>query len=220
MYRRKCAQRNPGQPDAKLALMLRVAPALTLACLISSLAPLYATAPERDFSGQWFLDARASDTRALPIAPEESLTVSQQDIALHCSSTASDGTLLQWSYLLDGTETRVRIGGETRSSIVKWEGAALLVNTQVSASPDYTMMDRWKLSPDRSVLTITRQVVRDGREVEGALVYSRERQPAAAGTPDRRPAPTLSQCCARRFNLPNPRLASSLSSRPALPPAS
>jgi len=160
-------------------MMVRLKLALTFALLCSALAcSAYAIDPDRDFSGTWFLDARASNTRALPGTPEQTLTVVQQDVAVRCSSTAANGIAAQWTYLLDGTETRVRIGDETRSSIVKWEGAALLINTQVLASQDYTVMDRWQLSRDRAVLTITRQVVRKSGEAEGVLVYGRAVQPA------------------------------------------
>jgi len=157
--------------------MLRIARPIIFALLSAALiAPLFAIDPDRDFSGKWFFDARRSKTEALPIPPEQTLTVVQQDIAVRCSSTAADGVAVQWSYLLDGTETRSRIGDETRTSVAKWEGAALLINTQVLASQDYTVMDRWKLSGDRSVLTITRQVVRRSGEVEGVLVYARDGQ--------------------------------------------
>jgi hypothetical protein len=157
--------------------MLRIARLIIFALLSAALiAPLFAIDPERDFSGKWFLDARRSNAQSLPMPPEPTLTVVQQDIAVRCSSIAPDGAAVQWSYLLDGTETRSRIGDETRTSVAKWEGAALLINTQVLASQDYTVMDRWKLSGDRSVLTITRQVVRRSGEVEGELVYSRDAQ--------------------------------------------
>jgi hypothetical protein len=97
-----------------------------------------------------------------------------------CSAIAADGAVAQWTYLLDGTETRARIGDETRSSIVKWEGSALLVNTQVLAAQDYTAMDRWELSRDGALLTITRQVVRKSGQVEGVLVYAKAAQPSLA----------------------------------------
>jgi hypothetical protein len=167
--------------------MARFSPALTFTFLCYTLScPVYAADPARDFSGKWFLDARASNTRTLTIPAEQALTVVQQDIAVRCSSNTADGAAAQWTYLLDGTETRVRIGDETRSSIVKWEGAALLVNTlvntQVSASQDYTVMDRWQLSSDPAVLTVTRQVVRQGVTVEGVLVYAKAAQPAVTGS--------------------------------------
>jgi type IV secretion system protein VirB10 len=171
--------------------MLRIAPAVTLAILSSAvIAPLCAIVPERDFSGKWFLDAAGSNALALPAPPEQTLAVTQQDVAIRCTATAADGAAVQWSYLLDGTESRLRIGDETRSSVAKWEGAALLINTQVSASPDYTVMDRWKLSPDRSVLTITRQVVRRSGEVEGVLVYTKDPEPRVTESPDRAAGPT------------------------------
>jgi len=53
----------------------------------------------------------------------------------------------------------------------------------VLASQDYTVMDRWKLSGNPSVLTITRQVVRRGGEVEGVLVYTSQGQPMEAQPP-------------------------------------
>jgi hypothetical protein len=154
--------------------VVRFPSALTVVLLCCTVTgAVYAIDPQRDFSGKWFLDARRSNTRALPIPPEQSLIVMQQDLAVRCSSTSADGAAAQWTYLLDGTETRVRSGDETRSSIVKWEGAALLVNTQVLASQDYTVMDRWELSSDRAILTITRQVETKSGEVEGVLVYGK-----------------------------------------------
>src|SRR5208283_3791865 len=94
--------------------------ALALTCL------LRAADPARDFSGRWVLDPTASDTASLgPV--ETNLNVSQADAGIRCSSGTAE-----WSYALDGSETRKQIGAENRSSVAKWEGAALLINTQVS----------------------------------------------------------------------------------------
>jgi hypothetical protein len=89
----------------------------------------------------------------------------------------------QWSYALDGSETRKQIGEESRSSVIKWEGAALLINTQVTGSRHYTVMDRWELSRSHNTLTITRQVVRSDSEAEGTLVFRREGAPVPASPP-------------------------------------
>ncbi len=147
--------------------------AALLAASASSSA-LSAADQDRDFSGKWVLDAVASNTRALG-ETETALTVSQSDVGLLCSSGAA-----RWSYALDGSETRKQVGGETRNSVVKWEGPALLVNTLVSGPSDYTVMDRWRLSPDRNTLTITRQVVRSSGQAEGTLLFHREGTFAAA----------------------------------------
>jgi type IV secretion system protein VirB10 len=101
---------------------------------------------------------------------------------------------VEWSYSLKGVETRYRIGEESRNSMAKWEGAALLINTLVSGPQDYTVMDRWKLSDDLSALSITRQIVRKSGTVEGLLVYRRMARAVrptetAAATADAPPRP-------------------------------
>ena len=121
---------------------------------------------DHDFSGRWTLDAAASRLQGLAIPADQVLHIVQQDAAIHCSTNAT--------YALDGSETKYKIGDTTQSSAVKWEGAALLINTLVSGSRDYTVMDRWKLSPDRASLTITRQVVERTGQSEGVLVYRGE----------------------------------------------
>ena len=95
-------------------------------------------------------DAGGSSAQALPAPPEEMLTVAQQETTVRCTAPSADGAAVQWSYRLDGTETRSRIGREARSSVAKWEGSALLTNTLISGPQDYTVMDRWRLSRDRS----------------------------------------------------------------------
>lgn len=135
----------------------------------SAVTPLLAIEPERDFSGSWILVEERSRAQALGVEPEPFLTVAQDARALRCSS-AIGGAELSWTYRLDGAESRYALGAESRNSVVKWEGAALLVNT---LAPGYTVMDRWRLSDDRSSLTITRHIVRRAGEVEGSLVYRR-----------------------------------------------
>jgi hypothetical protein len=74
--------------------------------------------------------------------PEERLTIKQDDLATRRSAASAGGPAVQWPYLLDGAETRARIGGDTQNSVAEWECAALLINTLVSGSSDYTVMDR------------------------------------------------------------------------------
>ena len=145
--------------------------ALALTCL------LRAGDPDRDFSGKWVLDPAASDTASLGQV-EANLNISQGDAGIRCSSGTTE-----WSYALDGSETRKQIGEESRSSVTKWEGAALLINIQVSGPRHYTIMDRWEISRSHNTLTIARQIVRADGEAEGTLVYRREGAPVAAPAP-------------------------------------
>lgn len=67
------------------------------------ITPLPAVDADRDFSGNWVLDVRGSNSRALPVRPEPTLTVTQQDIAIRVSAPGDTGGSIQWTYLLDGT---------------------------------------------------------------------------------------------------------------------
>ena len=143
--------------------------ARTATVVLAFFTHLLAADPDRDFSGHWILDARAVNAQP----QERSLTCVQQDALLKCSTGAID-----WTYDLNGAATRYRFGDESRNSRVKWEGAALLINTIVSGPRDYSILDRWMLSPDHSVLTIGRQTLQNGAENEVTFIYRREGQPA------------------------------------------
>ena len=139
--------------------------------------PIRASDSDRDFTGKWVLDPGASDTAALGQV-ETKLTVSQGGGGILCSTGTAE-----WSYALDGSETRKQLAEESRSSVTKWEGAALLVNTQVTGPQHYTVMDRWEISRSHNTLTISRQVVRANGESEGTLVFRREGAAAPAVVP-------------------------------------
>jgi hypothetical protein len=157
---------------------MRGRPPLTVLLVVLPLTFLLrAGDPARDFSGKWVLDSSASDTASLGQV-ETNLNVSQGDAGIRCSSGTAE-----WSYALDGSETRKQVGEENRSSVAKWEGAALLINTQVTGPRHYTVMDRWELSRSHNTLTIARQVVRADGESEGTLVFRREGAPVAAPPP-------------------------------------
>jgi hypothetical protein len=144
-----------------------------------SLASLTAADSDRDFSGKWLLNADHSDMRALPGDAYPVLVV-EQKATIRCTATPAAGGPVEWSYRLDGGDSRYKVGGESMNSVVKWEGSALLVNTLVNGSQSYTIMDRWTLSRDRSQLNIQRQILRGPQQLEGYLIYRRE---GAAGTP-------------------------------------
>jgi len=148
--------------------------AILLFCLAA--APLSA---QTNFTGKWSFDSGASDTQGLNSPAEPALAITQDGTAIHCN---------QYTLNLNRTETRYVVAGEHRSSIAKWEGAALLVNTIVTGPADYTLMDRWTLSRDGSTLRIVRQVVRSAGEREGTLVYRAEGFHEAAPAQARQPA--------------------------------
>ncbi|HLK50971.1 MAG TPA: TrbI/VirB10 family protein [Bryobacteraceae bacterium] len=168
--------------------MLRFAPATAAIALLCGSA-FAAPDPDRDFSGEWVLDAASSsNVHAISFAEDRYLTVIQDDNAVQIRGMGTGGAVVRWSYALDRSETRYQIGAENRSSETKWESDALLVNTLVTSPQNYSVMDRWKLSRDHRVLTVTRQIVRASGEIEGTLVYRRPVAPEVSGL-GRHPGP-------------------------------
>src|SRR5436309_3367462 len=100
---------------------------LLLLTVAASISPLRAIDTERDFSGKWILDQESGASRRLPAPPEANLTVVQDDGAIKCSTASA-----HWTYKLDGNESHYQAGDSKMNSVVKWEGAALLINTLVS----------------------------------------------------------------------------------------
>ena len=147
-------------------------PALLLFAVLS-VAVVHAADFDRDFNGKWLLNVDHSELRNMRGDVYPVLMVEQaKDI--RCIATAANGTTVQWTYRLDGEDSKYQANGEKMNSAIKWEGAALLINTLVSGARDYTIADRWTLSRDRTQLNIQRQITGGPREVEGYLIYRRE----------------------------------------------
>ena len=147
-------------------LVLRIASVLAFFFIFVALAW------GQDFSGSWKLKSQHVEAGTLPEAPAGAIEIEHHDRAVECAAGA-----VRWSFTTDGKEVRARIGRRSLNTVAKWEGSALLVNTIVNdPARNYTQMDRWTISRDRRVLTVTREIA--GRDVEATLVYER----ADAGT--------------------------------------
>ncbi len=177
-----------GGAKIPIAMFARACLPAVFACLAMA-APVAALDAARDFSGSWVLDGRASNTQALAAEADPLLVIMQIEMRLRCSAPGAAGSR-DWNFSADGAESAYSLGQEKRNTVAKWEGSALLINTLVTGLRDYTIMDRWKLSPDRAVLTIERQVVRASGAAEGTLVYRRQGQVELL---TRAPAPPAAQ---------------------------
>ena len=176
---------------------------------LGAVTPLSAADSDHDFSGRWNLDRNASDLRALSLETYEFLAV-EQNAQIHCTAIDARGASIQWTYFLNGDESKYQAGAESMNSVAKWEGNALLVNTLVSGPQNYAVMDRWTLSRDRRQLTIQRQISHGVIQVEGRMVYGHLIVDAATPRPD---LPVTAAA-------PKPALAEQpvLTARPAPPP--
>ncbi len=127
---------------------------------------------DQSFSGVWKLNPARSEIRNLPTPPNPFLKVEQSGTALTLFASSQEGGAPTIStYPLDQRTEKRQFGNITTSTMTKWEGAALLVNTLVSGPQNYTVMERWKRSRDGNTLTITRTIVRLSGESESVLVY-------------------------------------------------
>jgi hypothetical protein len=156
-------------PGARITTLVQIA--------ALSITVGYAADSDRDFSGKWLLNANHSEMHALPGDAYPVLMVEHKSV-LHCTATTENGDSVQWTYRLDGQDSKYQIGAEKLNSAVKWEGSALLVNTLVSGPRDYAVMDRWTLSRDGTQLNIQRQMTEGSRQMEGYLIYRREGAPS------------------------------------------
>lgn len=173
--------------------MRLLAGVLTAVAMVAS--PTFAAQSDRDFTGKWIYHAAGSRPGDLTVLPEPYFQVQQTDAAVRVASEIA-GAPAQWHYALDGAETKYKAGAETRNSAVKWEGAALLINTLVSGSRNYVIMDRWRLAADPDTLMVTRQVMQGQQQSEGVLMYRRDGRPL--------PPPESRQPESRPSELPRP----------------
>ncbi len=103
----------------------------------------------------------------MPEAPAAAIEIEHHDRSIEYAAGP-----VRWSFTTDGKEARARVGRRFLNTVAKWEGSALLVNTIVNdPARNYTQMDRWTISRDRRLLTVTREIA--GRDVEATLVYER-----------------------------------------------
>src|ERR1035438_8351416 len=184
---------------------------LAIAALLwlGAVTQLSAAGSDPDFSGRCDLDRNLSDLRSLSVETYEFLEV-EQSAQIHCAAIDARGASIQWTYFLNGSESKFRIGAESMNSVAKWEGDALLVNTLVSGLQDYVVMDRWTLSRDRRQLTIQRQISRGAVQAEGRIVYGHFQVDTAMPRPD---LPVTAAA-----PKPTPAGQPALATRPAAPP--
>jgi type IV secretion system protein VirB10 len=157
---------------------MRVLTTLAILVLIIGAA---AAESDRDFSGVWRLNVSSSEIRGLPAPPDPVLKVEEKGRILTVSGGSQEsGPFRSLTYPLDSTETKNNVGGAIMSTRTKWEGSALLVNTLVSGSQNYTVMERWTRSGDGATLRVKRTIVRISGESESLLVYENSARAAAS----------------------------------------
>lgn len=162
-----------------------------LVCLFTSASVFasYQTKPAKikpDFTGEWALDLKKSDQKALPIRPDLPLKISHHDPELRITQRSEkDGKTVEREsiYYTDergetnqATTTITTNPGSVRpedlekqvtKSRTRWSGDKLITVSTLRLTAaghvlEYELVDEWKLSKDGKVLTKLSKIVFQG----------------------------------------------------------
>lgn len=161
--------------------MLSLRNSVLFACLLLSVAALGQGDPARpNFSGIWRLDPSSSQFGS--VTPP----VSAQYIIRHLHST------LAFDYTQDASTSRIEITPDNEERMTDevgemqtwtrayWEGRELVLESRQrylrpeEGPPPVRWISRWRLSPDRKVLTIERRISAPRGPVDQILVFRRQ----------------------------------------------
>ncbi len=131
-----------------------------------------------NFTGEWKLNPAKSDFGMMP-APSSataSVTHSEPSLKVAMKSVSEHGEFAsENTYTTDGKEC-VNKGrmGEIKSTL-KWDGDALVIESKAEfgGSP-VTITDKWTLSEDGKVLTISRHFTSSQGEADAKQVYEKQ----------------------------------------------
>jgi hypothetical protein len=136
--------------------------------------------PKTDFTGRWRMLKDQSDFHGFRRPDMIIRVVDHHDptMNVHTIQTAGQKTATSdISYFTDGSITKNAINGREAESKCYWDGSALVVRTSMKTSTgeDELVTDRWELSTDKQVLTISSHIETEKGAVDMRLVCAREK---------------------------------------------
>jgi hypothetical protein len=131
-----------------------------------------------DFSGTWKADIAKSDFGSFP-PPQSTVTkINHKDPNLKISSTSVSDRgeqTMELTFTTDGAENTNQIGNIEVKSKLKWEGAALLIESKASTEQgEFTVKEKWTLSDDGKTLTIVRNWASPMGETTQTVVHGKQ----------------------------------------------
>ena len=149
---------------------------VTLAILVLAALPALA---KPNFTGDWKLNTSKSTFGEMPAPDSMTYKVTHAEPKLSTATKQSSqmGEFeMQSSYTTDGKEcTNQGFGGSTNKSVVKWDGDTLVIETKGQfGDNEFTMSEKWVLSADGKMLTITRTFKSAMGEGEQKMVLDKQ----------------------------------------------
>ncbi|MBI4891392.1 MAG: hypothetical protein HY821_12265 [Acidobacteria bacterium] len=148
---------------------------LPLPFLFLCVLPLMA-AP--DFSGSWKINKLKSDFGPMPPPDSLTMTIDHKDPKLTVVNKQSrDGNEFESTsnYTTDGKECVNEFRGNSRKSTLKWEGETLVTVSKAKLGEnDITITEKWVLSGEGKVLTISRHIVTPRGESDTKMTLDKQ----------------------------------------------
>ncbi len=155
---------------------------IILTMALAAMAAFSAAADKPNFSGDWTVDV--AKTNFGPIPGPTTRKVEHNDPALTMTETQTGGAqgnvTTTAKFSTDGTGTINKAMGGDAKSTATWDGNALAIvmKGEVQSRPR-TLTERWTLSDDGKVMTVTRHIVLAQTEI-GAATYVLNKDPDGA----------------------------------------
>lgn len=149
--------------------------------IVTLIAAVFAGAQsdtKTNYAGQWRMIKDKSDFGEFTAPDTMVRTIDQQDVTInvHTSQTGPAGkSSADVTYYTDGRESINEIRGRESKSHCFWDGDVLVIRTFAKASNNAAIEteERWELSSDRKILTMTSHMETGIRQHNFKLVCER-----------------------------------------------
>jgi hypothetical protein len=131
-----------------------------------------------NFSGEWKLNISKSEYGPMPAPTSRTDKIAHADPSLEVTTTQSspngDATV-KMKYATDGGETSNELRGNALKSTSKWDGDTLVISTKATfGGADITLLDKWNISDEGKVLTVSRHIVSPQGELDQKMVFEKQ----------------------------------------------
>ena len=119
--------------------------------------------PRQNFSGRWRMDKELSDFGKFTRPDIITRVVDHKDPTLNVHTVQTTGrntSTSDVSYFTDGRPTTNLLSGRDATSKSFWDGPALMIRTETkdSKNNEIQIVDRWEISADGTLLTISSHI--------------------------------------------------------------
>ena len=164
------------------AFALLIAGVLLLPAMVGAQARtpgVPATAEKTNFSGRWKMVKDKSNFGSFHAPDIVIRVIDQHDPTFNLHTVQTTGTkttVADVSYFTDGSEAKNVINGRDANSKAYWDGAALVVRTEMkdSKSEDIVIEDRYELADEGKTLVNSSHIVTPNGSVDMKLVCEKQ----------------------------------------------